>query len=122
MSKRPWVETATIDPPPPPKEIHFDPTTVVADDGVDEEDLDADGAQPAASSVPPCLSLKSMMETFMTTQTAHEQLLDELLTKVAALTIDFDEYRSALPPPLPLDSWVLPLIKKGEKDGVGSCT
>ena len=104
LSKRPRVETATIDPSPPPKEIHFDPTTVVADDGVDEEDLDADGAQPTASSVPPCLSLKSMMETFMTTQTAHEQLLDELLTKVAALKTNFDEYRSIFPPPPPSNS------------------
>ena len=93
----------------------------VADDGVDEADLDADGAQTANPSVPLRLSLRSMMETFMTTQVAHGQLL----TEVAVLTINFDEYRSAFPPPLPLDNWVLPLAirnKKGEKDGVGSCS
>ena len=28
-------------------------------------------------------SLRTMVETFMTTQVAHEQLIDELLTKVA---------------------------------------
>ena len=39
----------------------------MANDGVDEEDPDVDGAQPAASSVPQRLSLRSMMETFMTT-------------------------------------------------------
>ena len=76
----------------------------MANDGVDEADLDVDGAQTADPFVPLCLSLRSMMETFMTTQAAHGQLLDELLTEVAALTIDFDEYRSAFPPLLPLDS------------------
>ena len=44
-----------------------------------------------------------MMETFMTTQAAHRQLLDELITKVATLRADFAEYRSAFPPPPPFD-------------------
>ena len=38
------------------------------------------------------------METFMTTQAAHGQLLDELITEVAALRMDFFVYRSAFPP------------------------
>ena len=51
--------------------------------------------------VTPPLSLRTMMETFMTTQAAHEQLIGELLTKVAALRADFAKYRSAFPiPPL----------------------
>ena len=50
------------------------------------------------------LSLRAMMETFMTTQAAHEQLLDGLIVEVVALRADFSEYRSAFPPPLPSDS------------------
>ena len=99
-SKRPRVETLAVDPSPPSEERHFDPMAAVADDGVDEADLDADGAQTANPSVPLRLSLRSMMETFMTTQVVHGQLL----TEVAVLTINFDEYRSAFPPPLPLDN------------------
>ena len=37
----------------------------------------------------------------MTTQEAHGQLLDELLTEVASLRADFAQYRSAFPPPPP---------------------
>ena len=43
------------------------------------------------------------METFMTTQATHGQLIDELLTEVVALRVDFAEYRSAFPPPPPSD-------------------
>ena len=50
------------------------------------------------------LSLRAMMEIFMTTQTTHEQLLDGLITEVAALRVDFLEYRSAFSPPPPSDS------------------
>ena len=49
------------------------------------------------------LSLRSMMETFMTTQTTHGQLIDELLTKVAILRANFTEYRNAFPLPPPFD-------------------
>ena len=49
------------------------------------------------------LSLRSMMETFMTTQKTHGQLIDELLTKVATLRANFTEYRSAFPLPPPID-------------------
>ena len=44
------------------------------------------------------------METFMTTQAAHGQLLDGLIAEVAALRADFLEYSSAFPPPPPSDS------------------
>ena len=40
----------------------------------------------------------------MTTQAAHGQLLDGLITEVAALRVDFSEYRSAFPPLPPSDS------------------
>ena len=76
----------------------------VANDGVDEVDLDGHGAQIVDPSVPPHLSLRSMMETFMTTKAAHGQLLDKILIGIAALRIDFNEYRSAFPPPPPSDN------------------
>ena len=51
--------------------------------------------------ITPPLSLRAMMESFITTQTAHGQLIDELLTKVATLRADFAENRRAFPPPPP---------------------
>ena len=48
-------------------------------------------------------SLHSTMETFMTTQATHGQLIDELLTKVATLRANFTKYRSAFPHPPPFD-------------------
>ena len=53
--------------------------------------------------VAPPFSLRARMKTFMTTQTAHGQLIDELLTEVASLRADFAEYRSVFPPPPPFD-------------------
>ena len=102
--KEPRVETLSIDHFLPPKERHFDPMVEVANDGVDEVDLNANGAQTADPFIPPRLSLRSMLEIFMTTQVAHGQLFDELLTQMAALKTDFDKYRSAFPPPPPSDS------------------
>ena len=89
---------------PPSKEIHFDPTIVVADDGVDGVDIDIGDAKPTVPPVPTRLSLQAMMETFMTTQAPHGQLLDELISEVAALRMDFDEYKGAFPPTSPSDS------------------
>ena len=51
----------------------------------------------------PPLSLCAMVESFMTTQAAHGQLLVELLTEVASLRADFMKYRSAFPPSQPFD-------------------
>ena len=92
ISKRPrgeaFIATPTSGDQPAAEEILVDPAT---DDTVD----------PIAA---PPLSLYAMMETFMTTKAAHEQLIDKLLTKVAVLRANFAEYRSAFPPPLPSDS------------------
>ena len=52
---------------------------------------------------PPSLSLRAMMESFMTTQAAYGQLLNELLTEVASLRENFMEYSSAFPPPPPFE-------------------
>ena len=61
------------------------------------------GAEDVDPTVAPLLSLCAMMQSFMTTQAAHGQLLDELLTEVASLQADFAEYRSAFPPPQPFE-------------------
>nr|XP_023883392.1 uncharacterized protein LOC111995693 [Quercus suber] len=74
------------------EESPIDPTAAVADNGDDEP------------TIPPPLSLRAMMETFMTTQAAHGQLLDGLIAEVAALRAKFSEYRSAFPPPPPSKS------------------
>ena len=67
------------------EEILVDPTVVV--------DLAADDT--TDPTVAPPLSLRAMMETFITTQAAHRQLIDKLLTEVATLRVDFAKYRSA---------------------------
>ena len=61
------------------------------------------GADDVDSTVAPPLLLCAMMESFMTTQAAHGQLLDELLIDVASLRVDFAEYRSVFPPPPPFE-------------------
>ena len=71
-----------------------DPTAVVDPFG---------GADDANPIVAPHLSFHAMMESFMTTQAAHGQLHDELLTEVASLRADFMEYRSAFPPSPPFE-------------------
>ena len=45
-----------------------------------------------------------MMETIMTTQAAHGQLLDCLLAEVVALQSDLADYRRPVPPSPPSDS------------------
>lgn len=40
----------------------------------------------------------------MTTQAAHGQLLDDLITDVAALKANFTEYKSSFLSPPPLDT------------------
>ena len=48
----------------PSEEIPIDPIAVVAKDNVDEVEVKTSDTQPT---VPPPLSLRAMMETFMTT-------------------------------------------------------
>ena len=103
-SKRPWVQSTTGD--DHAEQSPVDPTVTVSDIGDDGVHAHSIAADPT---VPPPLSLCAMMETFMTTQAAHGQLLDGLIAEVAALRADFLEYSSAFPPPPPSDSWWLPL-------------
>ena len=81
--------------------MHGDPTSVVVEDGDDEVDVDiVDAAH--TGPLPP--SLHAMMETIITTQTAHGQLLHGLLAEVAALRVDLVAYRRPVPPFPPSNS------------------
>ena len=79
---------------PTAEETFVDPTVDVDPSG---------GANDADPTIAPPLSLCAMMESFMTTQAAYGQLLNELLTKVASLRANFAEYRSVFPPSSPSD-------------------
>ena len=69
-SNRPQVQSTTGD--VQDEDMHGDPTSVVAEDGDDEIDVDiADAAHTCP--LPPFLH--AMMETIMMTQAAHGQLL-----------------------------------------------
>ena len=76
------------------EEVHEDPIAVV--DPSSDDDIDD-------PTVTHFLLLRAMMESFMTTQATHGQLIDERLTAVAALRADFAEYRSVFLPPPPFD-------------------
>ena len=81
--------------------MHEDPTIAVAEDGDDEVDVDIVAV---AHTGPPPPSLHAMMETIMTTQAAHGQLLYGFFSEVAALRADLADYRHAVPPSAPSDS------------------
>ena len=102
---------------PSHEDMHIDPTAVVTDD--DDEDDDGEDVDIAAGGGPSraspsffsmlerVLETQSsqhiMMEIFMTTQAAYEQLLDSFISDVAALRADFSKCRSSFPPPTPSD-------------------
>ena len=81
--------------------MHRDPTAAVAKDGDDEVDVDT---AVATHTNPPPPSLRVMMETIMTTQAAHGQLLYGFFAEVATLRADLADYRRAVPPSPPSDS------------------
>ena len=68
------------------EEISLDPTVSVAKDDIDEVHVETRDVEPT---VPPSLSLCAMMEMFIITQATHGQLLDELISEVAILRVDF---------------------------------
>ena len=81
--------------------MHGDPTSVIAEDGDDEVDVDIADATHTGP-LPP--SLRAMMETIMTTQAAHGQLLYGFFAEVAALRAGLADYRHTVPPSPPSDS------------------
>ena len=92
-SKRTRVRSTTGD--VPPEDMHGDPTVASAEDGDDEVDVETIAAAHIGPSPP---SLHGMMETIMTTQAAHGQLLYGLFAEVAALRANLADYRCAVPP------------------------
>ena len=81
--------------------MHGDPTSVVAEDGDDEVDVDT---VDAAHTCPFPPSLHAMMETIMMTQAAHGQLLYGLLAEVGDMRADLAHYRRPVPPSTLSDS------------------
>ena len=83
------------------EDMHEDPTSVVTEDGDDEIDVDT---VDAAHTCPLPPSFHAMMETIMTTQAAHGQLLHGLLAEVGAMRADLAHYTHPVPPSTPSDS------------------
>ena len=81
--------------------MHEDPIAAVAKDGDDEVDVDTAAV---VHTDPPPPSLRAMMETILTTQVAHGQLLYGFFFEVAALRADLADYRRAIPRSPPSDS------------------
>ena len=89
-SKRPRVESSSVAPPPPSS---IGDTTV-------EESVD-----PAAATVPPPFTsndsdIRHMLETVMTVQAVHGQLLVDMIDELRALRVDLEHLRWSPPPPL----------------------
>ena len=72
----------------------MDPTTTVDPTG---------GVEDVYPIVALPLSLQAMMQSIMTTQAAHGQLLDEQLTEVVLLRVDFTDCKGVFPPPPPFE-------------------
>nr|POF18403.1 b3 domain-containing protein [Quercus suber] len=85
----------------PYEDMHGDPTAAVVEDGDDEVDVDTTAA---AQTGPPPPSLRAMMETIMTTQANHGQVLYGLLGDIAALRADLAGFRRQVPPSPSSDS------------------
>ena len=98
-SNRPRVRSTTGD--VQDEDMHGHPTSVVAEDGDDEIDIDT---VDAAHTCPFPPSLNAMMGTIMTTQAAHGQLLHGLLAEVGAMRADLAHYTRPVPPFTPSDS------------------
>lgn len=113
---------------PSHEDVPIDPTTAVDVDVA----TDADGPSTASHSLrfmlERVLKMQSsqhiMMETFMTTQVAHGQLLDDLISNVAALTVDFIELGVLFHHLYPrmIDNCLWQYVTKGETSCVSSCT
>ena len=91
-SKRPRVESSSgVAPPPSPPSLG-DPTI--------EEFVDLTTAAAPSPSTLDDSSIRRMLDTVMTVQAAHGQLLVDELTEFQALHVDLASFRrSSLPPP-----------------------
>ena len=95
-SKRPRAETSGIAPPPPSS----------TSDIMTEESIDPAAATTAINVPPPSTSddsdIRRMLETVMTVQAAHGQILVDMLDELRALRVDLEQLRR-LPPPPPFE-------------------
>ena len=87
--KRPKIESTAVAPPPPSS----------TSDTTAEEFVD-----PAATAVPPPSTpddsnIRHMLETVMTVQAAHGQILVDTLDELHALRVDLEHLRQSPPPP-----------------------
>ena len=85
------VETSSVAPPPPPSSTG---------DTMAEESVDS----AAAATVPPPSTLddsdvQRMLETVMTVQAAHGQILVDMLDEFRVLRADLEHLRRSPPPP-----------------------
>ena len=90
-SKRPRVEPFGVAPPPPPSSIG---------DATAEEPVDP----AAAADVPPPSTsddsdIRSILETIITIQATHGQILVDMLNEFRALRVDLEHLRRSPPPP-----------------------
>ena len=89
-SKRPHVESSSgVAPPPPPS--FGDPIT--------EEYVDSTVAVDPPPFTSGDSSIQSMLDTVMTVQVDHGQLLVDVLTELQALRADMASFRRSTPPP-----------------------
>ena len=91
-SKRPRVESSSgVAPPPPPPpflgdstaDAYFDPTATTAPPPSTSDDS----------------SICRILDTIMTVQAAHGQLLVDVLTELQALCVDLASFKQSPPPP-----------------------
>ena len=91
-SKRPHVESSLgVTPPPPPPPSSGDPTT--------KEYVDPTAAVDPPPSTSGDSSIRSMLDTIMTVQATHGQLLVDMLDELRSLQTDLESLRRSPPPP-----------------------
>ena len=89
-SKRPRVESSSgVASPPPPS----------SSDPKAKEYVDPTAAVDPPPSTSGDSSIWSMLDTVMTVQVAHDQLLVNVLTELQALCVDMASFRRSTPPP-----------------------
>ena len=89
-SKHPRVESSSSAPPPPPSSS----SDLTADAFIDP--IAAANPPPSASDVS---SIRCTLDTVMTVQAAHGQLLVDVLIELQALRVDLASIKRSPPPP-----------------------
>ena len=107
--KRPRVESSSgVAPPPPPS----------SSDLTAKEYVNMTAAVDPPPSTSGDSSIRSMLDTVMTVQAAHGQLLVDVLTELQALRADLTSIRRSPPPPPFDDESRLPFGNSSQKGGV----